>query len=85
MARGVPVLCHRHAWPPFKAGNAESGKTSLGRGKEEWDKSGLGAGGRRVGGCAGSALGFVFQILLGEGGVYALGTSCTEAFPGGDG
>lgn len=43
-------------------------KPRWGGGKEEWDKSSLGAGGRRVGGCAGSALGFVFQILLGEGG-----------------
>lgn len=55
-------------------------KPRWGGGKEKWDKSGSGEGGRRVGGCAGSALGFVFQILLGEGGVYALGTSCTEAF-----
>lgn len=82
-SRGACAFCRR-AGPLLRLEVLRVAKPRWGGGKEEWDKSGLGGG--RVGGCAGSALGFVFQILLGDwGGVYALGTSCIEAFRGGDG
>lgn len=77
VARRAPGLCRRCAGPPLGLEMLRAAKPRLGGvwgEKEEGDKSSLGAGGRRAGGCAGSALGFVFQILL--GGFYALGTSC---------
>lgn len=81
-ACAVPPPC----WPPFKAGNAESGKTSLGKGGR---RSGINPAWERVEGVWGAVLAqrwaLCFKSFSGRGGVCALGTSCTEAFQGGDG